>query len=117
MNRLDIKQIISITDAGLNYQDNEGQTHFIDFHKYRINFSKFMMKENDLTEEDRIDLEQRTNCIALRDAFTKPMYIEFFSEPPIRIEFKKKLFKDPYKEFRKLVDIINEHGWKTFDMG
>jgi len=114
---LDFKQIISIKADGLTYRDKEGTIQFIDFQNCRINFTKYMMKENALTEEDRIEVERKTRCIALRDAFSKPMYIEFLSDPPLRIEFKKKLFKDPYKEFRSLVEIIHKNGWKTFDLG
>jgi hypothetical protein len=90
---------------------------FVDFETCRQNFTKWLQLENNLTEEERNKLELQTRCVAIRDAFEDPKYIEFFSVPRIRIEFKKRLFKDDYKEFRKLISMLNEVGWKTFDMG
>jgi len=111
------KKIISITSEGLTYQNNDGQTYFIDFEECKKNFSKWLQEENELTDEETMHLENRTKCIAIRNAFEEPKYIEFFTFPRVRFEFIKSLFKDDYKEFRKLDFRINGVGWKTFDIG
>ncbi|MFD0675241.1 hypothetical protein [Cohnella sp. GCM10027633] len=110
-------RILSITSTGLTYQSQTGQNVFVDFELCKTNFAKWLQIENELTDEQTNELEQKTRCVAIRDAFEDPKYIEFFSEPKLRIEFKKSLFKDDYKKFRKLDFKINEVGWKTFDMG
>jgi hypothetical protein len=114
---LDNKKIISITQERLRFETSENKVFFVDFNKCRIGFSKFLQKENDLTEEERLELEQRTKCVALRDAFAEPMYIEFFSDPPVRFIFNMRIFKEPYREFIRLDNTIIETGWKKFDMG
>ncbi|MDQ0059984.1 hypothetical protein [Paenibacillus harenae] len=110
-------RILSITPSGLIYQSLSGQTVFVDFEQCKQNFTKWLQFENGLTDEETKELEMKTRCVAIRDAFEDPQYIEFISEPKVRFEFKKTLFKDEYKEFRKLDLKINEVGWKTFDMG
>jgi hypothetical protein len=111
------KKIISITTEGLTYQDKEGHTGFINFEECKKNFSKWLQEENELTDEETNELEKRTRCVAVRDAFEDPKYIEFFTVPRVRFEFFKSLFKDDYKEFRALDFKIKEVGWKTFDLG
>ncbi|MHA6484109.1 hypothetical protein ACX1C1_19630 [Paenibacillus sp. strain BS8-2] len=108
---------MSITTDGFTYQNHTGENMFVDFESCRHNFTKWLQIENNLTEEERSKVEVQTRCVAIRDAFEDPKYIEFLSEPRIRIEFKKKLFKGEYKEFREFVLKINEVGWKIFDMG
>lgn len=111
------KKIISILPEGLTYQNGEGDQIFIDFEECRINFLKWLQKENERTDEEMKNLNEKTKCVAVRNAFEEPRYIEFFTEPRVRFEFKKSWIKDSYKEYRSLNTKIIEAGWKTFDLG
>lgn len=110
-------KIISLTPSGLTYADDEGGPISVDFHECCIGFTKYLQKERGLTEEERRKLEQQTKTVALRNAFAKPMYIEFLCDPPVRFEFKRRLFRNPYTEFNRINSVIQGAGWKTFDLG
>ncbi|WP_337103280.1 hypothetical protein [Paenibacillus sp. YIM B09110] len=110
-------RIVSITPSGLTYQSLTDQNAFVDFELCNQNFTQWLRVQNELTDEETVELERNTRCVAIRTAFEAPKFIEFFSEPRVRIEFEKSFFKNDYKQFRKLDFKINEVGWKTFDMG
>lgn len=111
------RKMISLTPSGLTYADDLGRPIFVDFHECCIGFTKYLQKERGLTEEERRKLEQKTKTVALRNAFAKPMYIEFLCDPPVRLEFKRKLFGNPHSDFSRINSELQDAGWKTFDLG
>jgi hypothetical protein len=75
---------------------------------------------NNLTRNDTV-------CVAWRNAFSKPRYIEFFTEPKTKFiyppkkalyEWMRKFCSDSgYKAFRKTCIDLENNGWTTFDLG
>jgi len=105
-----IKKILSISEAELHFLDSDGKEQKIDFEECRKSFYKHWQGEAYLIQdEDR--------CVAERNSIADPPYIEFYSDPPSRIEFRKGLFlKSSYKKMCKIRDLIESVGWQTFDL-
>jgi hypothetical protein len=105
-----IKKIISISETELLYYDSDGNERKINFEECRKNFYKHWQGDNYTIEDD-------DRCVAERNSIATPPYIEFYSNPPSRIEFKRIIiFKSSYKKMGKLRDLIESVGWKTFDL-
>ncbi len=63
---------------------------------------------------------EKFTCVAVRDykevAYLQ-YYIEFFSNPPVRIVFSRGLFMDySIRNYRYFVKKINHFGFTTYDM-
>ncbi|MDO3412471.1 hypothetical protein QWJ34_22090 [Saccharibacillus sp. CPCC 101409] len=83
------KKILSIEAEGLSYKDEQGTEKFIDFASAAYFYSKLLQEWNGLDEKERITLERRTKCVALRDGTAKPIYVKFLAETPVIFEFER----------------------------
>lgn len=105
-----IKKILSISEAELHFLDSDGMERKIDFEECRKNFYKHWQGASYIIQDD-------DRCIAERNSIADPPYIEFYSDPPSRIEFSGiSLFKSSYRKFSKKRDLIESVGWQTFDL-
>jgi hypothetical protein len=105
-----IKKIISISETELLYYDSDGNERKINFEECRKNFYKHWQGDSYTIEDD-------DRCVAERNSIATPPYIEFYSNPPSRIEFGGiAIFKSSYKKMAKIRDLIESVGWKTFDL-
>lgn len=80
--------------------------YFIDFELCRVNWAK---KNNILVDE--------THCVAERDITALSPYFKFYSnDDQVVVWFKKRIFFNWRKHFQKLRVMIEEAGYKTFDL-
>lgn len=118
-------KITSISYKGLKYVDNNNEEMLIDFHECRKNWVKYM-NTSEYFEASKLK-EDDTVCVAWRDAFHEPPYIEFFSEPKIQFiyPYKRTFYEwirnmssyEGYWYFRETCIEIERYGWTTFDLG
>ncbi|MFC4777149.1 hypothetical protein ACFO9Q_10185 [Paenibacillus sp. GCM10023252] len=118
-------RILKILNNGLLYLDENSSETFIDFEVCRRNWITYINKSEDFEITELT--EEETKTIGWRDAFNKPIYIEFFSEPRTRFiyPYRRNLYEwirnrhgmKAYKFFRKTCISIEENGWTTFDLG
>ncbi|MEI5908939.1 hypothetical protein WAK64_17975 [Bacillus spongiae] len=59
-----------------------------------------------------IEIKRKDKCIGQRDVSADPMFIEFFTRPFTRFEFKG---SDSRQAFSSLKDELNAAGWTTLD--
>jgi hypothetical protein len=111
------KDIVQINEKGLLYKSEERVERFIDFESCKNRFVDQMAEQNQLSLEAVNELKLQSITVAWRDITAKPMYIEFLSDPPVKIEFPRTIFGyKPYRNFSKLKQDINDAGWATFDL-
>lgn len=115
---------LEIDSNFLEFMTKDGKEIKIDFRQCRKNWIKYV---NESADFSRSDLKEReTKCIGERNCLGNPLYINLYSDPIMRIEFRYKqtiseklLGHDSgkaYKEFRKLQDNVVKGGWTTFDL-
>jgi hypothetical protein len=110
MKKYIIKKILSISKTELTYYDSDGEERKISFEECRKNFYKHWQGDTYIIEDDDI-------FVAEINSIATPPYIEFFSNPPSLIEFSKiTILKSNYRKMRKIRDLIESAGWKTFDL-
>jgi len=106
------KRVVNFDRDGFEYLGSDGVRRHISFEECRKNWADFVNTSGEF-KNIRIP-SQETSCIAWRDYFAKPPYIEFFSKPHLRVEFTwTSIF--PRKKFQEMVEKINALGWKTYD--
>ena len=115
---MDYKQITSMTPEGLSYLDEHGKVMFIGFQECAQNYRNYVLTSGEFEIRDRELYQQETpTCVGWSDKTAKQMYIELFSEPRLRIEFRRNwLTWDMGTKFGTLQDKIRAFGWKTLDI-
>lgn len=120
------QQIQKIEPAGLNYLDEVGKLGFIDFLVCHQNFVQRSttpealenvkewnhMNDDDLNDYVRGVHEWRVvagRYFSSSSDKDRP-YIEFYTEPPIRFEFRSP------QEFQRVIYLLKNAGWRTRDL-
>ncbi len=113
------------TSAGITYRDATGTLCSFSFAECRRNWTNYVNTSADF--QTTVVSEQTTYCVAWRDFFASPPYIEFWTEPRTRFEFHKPQswlewlrFPDTRrwrKDFLALQHQISSVGWKSYDLG
>jgi hypothetical protein len=117
--------IVKVHRKGITYKDENNELLEIDFYECRRNWIKYVNTSEEVVADDLS--EDSTNCVAWRDIFASPGYIEFFELPRIRFQFNdrrniyewllKKQSSKGRNHFIKLQIEIQELGWTTYDLG
>ncbi len=97
-----IQKILTVTQGGILYTDIAEVVRWIDFQECRVNHAAWMPQSQNGTYH---------RCIA-ECSFDDPImaYIEFFTEPVIRLEFENP------QHLRTLLREIYRYGWKAYDI-
>jgi hypothetical protein len=96
---------------GIEYIDESRKIKYIDFRECNENWLNYRKRVDKLSEDKIIKLRERSKIVGKRDIDKNPYYIEFFTRPFTRFEFK-----DSKNEFRIIRDKIISFGWNTLDM-
>jgi hypothetical protein len=114
------KNIIEITSEGLWYVNENEETQFINFENC---YQRYLDRWNNpdhvgrfkevnpgrSDEELNASLERiRARKEVGRRDYSVP-YISFYTDPSIRFDFSD------YTEFRRVEDLVQKAGWRTFD--
>jgi hypothetical protein len=120
-----LSRIKTINEKELTYIDHTNVEKNIDFYECRKNWIHYMNNSNEYTISNLT--ENDTVCVAWRDAFHNPPYIEFFTDPKIRFIFpyKRSFYEwvrnlhssQGYNYFRRTCIEIENNGWSTYDLG
>jgi hypothetical protein len=105
-----MKEIIEITQDGIDYIDDDGNRQFISFEVCFQNNLKKVGKHIGLrSPEQRRKLYERMRYVGVRYTFEEPPSIQFYTEPPTRFEFAtlESLYEIAYK--------VKKAGWRTND--
>ena len=112
-----MKKINSITSKGINYCDETGETKFIDFVECNENWIQYRKRKEKLDDEKFSIIQASDKCIGQRDICSNPMFIEFFTRPFTRFEYRESSdCPNPRDAFTRLQDDIISTGWMTFDL-
>ncbi len=116
---ISIDDIVDVTEDGIIYKDNEGNTIKVLFDECRKNWVEYV-NQGDFVDWQgnpaRITLEQ-SRCIGERNMVAKPPYILLYSDEKIKIEMKPAEFKKLTKLQRELLAVLYKVGGvNTFDM-
>ncbi|MBB6214121.1 hypothetical protein HNQ80_000190 [Anaerosolibacter carboniphilus] len=112
-----MKIIKSITSKGINYSDEAGEEKFIDFEECNENWIQYRKRTEKLDDEKLANIKNNDKCIGQRDICANPIFIEFFTRPFTRFEFKESdEYPDPKEAFNCLQNEIILAGWKTLDL-
>jgi hypothetical protein len=113
------------TPAGITYRDATGTVYSFSFTECRSNWANYVNTSQEFSATTVT--EQTTLCVAWRDFFANPPYIEFFSEPRTRFEFQKpqswfEWLRFPNarrwrEDFLILQHRIHAVGCKSYDLG
>jgi hypothetical protein len=109
------KTFKSITHDALEFIDDEGKLHRVDFRICRKNWVEWV---NVHDPRPTIIIEDETNCVGEGNSMGSPMYIELFSEPRVRFEIRKRLFRPRprYPQYFNLKRRFEQVGWCTLDL-
>lgn len=117
-------RIIKMSTKELIFLDLNDEEKHINFCECRNNWVQYI-NNSEITKNDLSEYHSR--CVAWRDAFSKPPYIEFFTEPKTKFiyPYKRTIFErirktrsnKGYKIFRKTCRELENYGWTTFDLG
>lgn len=112
-----MKIIKSVTSKGISYCDETGEEKFIDFEECNKNWIQYRKRTEKLDDEKLTNIKSIDKCVGQRDICANPMFIEFFTRPFTRFEFKD--FTDninPKEAFSNLQNDIASVGWRTLDL-
>lgn len=114
------KNIIEITSEGLLYLNEDEEKQFIDFAGC---YQRYLDRLNDPDNERRFregnpafndeELDASLKRIKAKKEVGwrdfSLLYIEFYTEPPIRFDFSN------LDEFHRVKGLVRKAGWRTFD--
>ncbi len=119
--------IIEANLTGIRYVDELGTERFIDFAACYENYLKkwndpvYLAQFQDISKMDDerrnrwLERARQIREIAKRNPLTPPWadgpYVEFHTDPPTRFRFSD------FDEYGKIIEVIADAGWKTFDQG
>lgn len=110
-----IKKVESITSAGINYLSVNNKIEYISFEECNKNWIEHVLNSGEFDNVDQSKLKH-SKCVGIRNSIGSTPYIEFFSKPRMRFEFKKLLFfKDNLKKYYLFVENLHSCGWSTYD--
>jgi hypothetical protein len=107
-------RILSITEDGLHYYDNEGERRFIDFDICYNNFVRMIPGI----------AGSKTKYVAIRNYATKPPQVIFLTDPLTKFEFPQRKREilgldddgdDDLRDFRTFRFQLMDAGVETFD--
>lgn len=107
------KQIKSVNQVAIEYLDEQGETQFINLQSCYENWLGMQQSRIDPYYDERSkQIAEEWKCVGQRDRFANPPYIEFFTTPITRFEFKS-----PEEGFHELRRKLEKVGWRTSDLG
>lgn len=110
-----IKTILDINKNGIKFIDEENAFHFLNFEECSENWKKDVISSGQFKAKSLEQLKD-SKCVGITSGGVSFFYIEFYSIPKTRIEFKKVfLSKKSHREYLALKDKIYKAGWTTFD--
>lgn len=114
------KNIIEISSEGLLYLNEVGEKQFINFagcyQRYLDQWNdpdnvRRFKEANPAFKDEQLDASLETirkkKEVGWRDFSS--LYIEFYTEPPIRFDFSN------LDEFHRVEGLVRKAGWRTFD--
>ena len=116
---IDATRIVRMTAAGLEYKDQSGQLQFVDFATCARNFAWYVKNSGDFPDWHLLTADDipKLRCVGWRDITGKPPFIELFSQPRTRIEFRRSWrCLSPESKFSEVRKRLVELGWRTFDL-
>ncbi len=104
-------KLLSVSNSGIEYLDADGEQSQIDFQVCRRNWiNNRSVKLEDMKPEQA---EWHSDCVGIRNIIGKPPYIEFFSEPHVKLIFDN--VKTGREDFLNLQMQLWDLGALTFD--
>ena len=112
-----VANIRRITVSGITYINGDGALHFIDFSLCADNWRVQNVVASASTVNDAHDASDwLQRCVGEHNLCAMPPYIEFFTQPRTRFEFK---FESPCEtrdeRYYWLSEWVRKAGWTTFD--
>jgi hypothetical protein len=113
--RYEITTIKQIDSDYLDVIDRNGSSHRISFAECTVGWLEYVRKSSDFNTESQ-DLTM-SKCVAITHKISPDIFIEFFSNPRVKLtfEFSLKLLR-PGKAFDHVKNLIHAKGWKTYDI-
>lgn len=110
--------IISVTHEGLTYRDESKNVVAIHFQECAENYRNYVLTSDEFNVKDPEEHMQETpNCVGWRDVTAKTQFIEFFSQPRVKIEFRSNWRTwDTRTKFLELQNKLCVMGWTTLDL-
>ena len=103
-----------ITSLGVDYLDDVGNLASVNFQECHKNWMAYRKRKEGLSELQVASLASRDKIIGQREIRGSVCYIEFFTRPFVRFEFR---YPEEQKQYAQLRDAIWEAGWQTNDLG
>jgi hypothetical protein len=107
-------KIRKITSLGVDYLDDVGNLASVNFQECHKNWMAYRKRKEGLSELQVASLASRDKIIGQREIRGSVCYIEFFTRPFVRFEFRS---PEEQKQYAQLRDAIWEAGWQTNDLG
>ncbi len=101
-------KIRKITSLGVDYLDDVGNLASVNFQEYHKNWMAYRKRKEGLSELQVASLASRDKIIGQREIRGSVCYIEFFTRPFVRFEFR---YPEEQKQYAQLRDAIWEAGW------
>ncbi len=104
--------IKKVTSKGIYYVNQFGEDSFLDFKECNKNWLKYKARQENLGDEQISFLRKEDTTVGQRYVTNESSFIEFFTKPFTKFEFK---CPDQIEKFDELVILIFKYGWKTID--
>src|ERR1700694_5639348 len=108
MNIVKSAQLVNIRSNGLQYRGTNDNLFTISFEKCRQNHLHHWQSQ----ESDLFDVTAN-RCIGERNILAKPPYIDFYTEPITRLEFRFSLLRcqRPMRCYHQVRQKLRDGGW------
>jgi len=103
----------TITSEGIYYENNFGENLFLNYKECNNNWLLYRKRTEFLNDEQIFELKGKDKTIGQRDVDPQKCYIEFFTQPFTRFEFKN---PEQMSDYLRLRDSIQFNGWTTHDL-